>query len=326
MLAEVKLNPNPSVFDYQSIANLYFVLGRLDEALATVEQGEARRFDPAAFRGMRYSVAFLRGDSAEMQRQISVSWAGTPPSFQDLIRFYTASYWGQMAQARDWHRKAVALEGGDDLAVSYWAVLAVTEALAGNSPQAIDALKSVPVSLPDKETEGVLAIALAMTGDAAKAQRVADDLNKRFPNSTFLRVAVMPTIRASIALRAGKPSDALAALDGITSYELSAPQNGALIPMLPVYVRGQAYLAAHQGAEAAAQFQMLVDHPGLVGNTVIASLAYLGLGRAYVLAGDNAKAKTAYEDFLALWKDADPDIPILKQAKAEYSQLQTQLQ
>ena len=146
-------------------------------------------------------------------------------------------------------------------------------------------------------------------------------MNKRFPESTFLRVAVMPVVRASIALHAGKPSDAIAALDGITSYELSMPQNGSLMTMLPVYVRGPAYLAAHQGAEATAQFQMIVDHPGVVGNTVIASLAHLGLARSHGMQGDTAKSKVAYQDFLALWKNADADVPILKQAKAEYAKL-----
>jgi eukaryotic-like serine/threonine-protein kinase len=147
-------------------------------------------------------------------------------------------------------------------------------------------------------------------------------LNERFPESTFLRVSAMPVVRASIALHAGKPSDALATLDAITSYELSIPENGAQMTLLPVYVRGQAYLAAHQGAQAAAQFQIIVDHPGIAGNTVVASLAHLGLARSYALQGDAAKSKVAYQDFLALWKNADPDIPILRQAKAEYAKLQ----
>ena len=269
-------------------------------------------------------VAFLRGDSAEMQRQISASWAGTSSSAQDMTRFFSSSDSGQMVKARDWHRKAVVSakqEGGADLAASYQADLAVTEALVGDSPQAVDALRPIPRSLPDKETEGFLAIGESLTGDTAKAERTADDLNKRFPDSTFLRVAVMPTLRASIALHAGKPSDAVAALDAIASHELAVSANSALIPMLPVYVRGQAYLAAHQGAEAAAQFQMIVDHPGIVGNTVIGSLAHLGLARSFSLQGDTAKSKVAYQNFLAVWKDADTDVPVLKQAEAEYAQL-----
>ena len=323
-LDAVKLNSNPTAFDYQSIASSYVVLGRLDEALATIQQAEARGIDPAAFRPNLYMVAFLRGDSAEMERQLSASWAGASSSSQDAFRFFTASYRGQMGQARDWHRKAVASakqEGGADLAASYQADLAVTEALVGDSPKAIDDLSPLQVSLPDKETEGFVAIGEAMTGNAAKAQRISDDLRKRFPDSTFLRIAVMPTIRASIALHAGKPSDALVALDAISSHELAAPQNGSLIPMLPVYVRGQAYLAAHRGVEAAAQFQMILDHSGLVGNTVIGSLAPLGLARSYAMQGDASKSKVAYQDFLALWKNADTDLPILKQAEAEYAQL-----
>jgi eukaryotic-like serine/threonine-protein kinase len=323
-LAAAKINPNPSAFDYLSIATAYAVLGRLDEALATARQAEALHFDPGVFRSVRYSVAFLRGDPAEMQRQLSASWSGASLSSQDALRFFTASVWGQMVEARDWHRKAVAAakqEGGADLAASYQVDLGITEALVGDSPQAIDALRSIPGSLPDKETEGFLAIGESMTGDTAKAQRTADDLNKRFPDSTFLRVAVMPTIRGLIALHARKPSDAVAALDGITSHELAVSGNSALIQMLPVYVRGQAYLAAHQGTEAAAQFQMIVDHPGIVGNTVIGSLAHLGLARSYSLQGDTAKSKVAYQNFLTVWKNADADVPVLKQAEAEYAQL-----
>ena len=325
MLAEVRTNPNPSVFDYQSLALSYVNVGRLDEAVATVQQAETHHLDPSAFRAVLYSVAFLRGDSAEMERQISAPWVAAASGAQNLARFYSASYWGQIAQARNWHKKAAAAarqDGGSDLAASYQVALAVTDVLVGNAPEARADLKPIPISLPDKETEGYAAIALALTGDASKAQTVADDLNKRFPESTFLRVAAIPTVRASIALHTGKTSDAIAALDGIASYELSMPQNGWLMTMLPVYVRGQAYLAAHQGAEAAAQFQMIVDHPGIVGNTVIASLAHLGLARSYALQGDAAKSKVAYQDFLALWKDADPDIPMLKQAKAEYARLQ----
>jgi eukaryotic-like serine/threonine-protein kinase len=320
----VKLNSNPTAFDYQSIVSAYVILGRLDEALATIRQAEARGVDPAAFRPNLYMVAFLRGDSAEMERQLSASWTGASLSSQDAFRFFTASYFGQISQARDWNRKAVASakqEGGVDLAASYQTDLALTDALVGYLPQAIEDLKPIPASLPDRETEGFRAIGEAMTGDAAKAQGIADDLNKRFPESTVLRVAVIPAIRASIELHAGKTSDALAALDGITLHELAEPQNSSLIPMLPVYVRGQAYLAAHQGAEAAAQFQMIVDHSGLAGNTVIASLTRLGLARSYAMQGDAAKSRVAYQDFLALWKNADTDLPILKQAEAEYAQL-----
>jgi tetratricopeptide (TPR) repeat protein len=323
-LDDLKINPNPSVFDYWSLASSYVTVGRLDEALATIQQAEAHHLDPGEFRSIRYLVAFLRGDSAEMERQISASWVGYAPGAQDFTRFFTASYFGQMAQARDWNKKAVASarqEGGSDLMASVQTGLAITDALVGSSSQAIADLKPIPVSLPDKETQAFVAIVLAMTGDEVKAQRVADDLNKRFPDSTYLRVAPMPVIRASIALHAGKPSDALAALDGITPHELAIPQNGALIPMLPVYIRGQAYLAAHQGGEAAAQFQMVVDHPGIVGNYVIGSLAHLGLARSYAMQGDTAKSKVAYQDFLALWKNADADLPILKQAKSEYGQL-----
>jgi len=322
---DMKINPNPMFFDYQSVASGYLALGRLDETRATIQQAEARHLDPGAFRPLLYGIAFVRGDSAEMDRQLAGPWIGVLSSAQDATRFYTAAYHGQLARARDWNKRAAASarhEGTNDLAASYVVVLALTEALEGNSQEAKADLKLLPSFLPDKEVEGNVAITMAMVGDTAVAQKTADDLNKRFPDSTYLHVAAMPAIRGLLALRDGKSSDALEALNAVASHELSWPLNGILMPMVPVYIRGEAYLAARQGPESAAQFQMIIDHPGVVFNTPIAALAHLGLGRAYALQGDMSKAKRAYEDFLALWKDADPDIPVLRQAKAEYAKLQ----
>ena len=325
VLDDVKINPDPTAFDYQGVINTYFALGRLDEARAAMEQAEKLNFGENALRGQRYFLAFLRGDSAEMQRQASLPWLGEPPSLSQQMSSFTAFYFGQISRARDLNAKAVASarkDGENELAVTYLASRAVMEALVGNSPAAIDIVKSVPVPLQDKEAEGYLGAAAAIAGDEPTARKIDDDLSKRFPDATFLRIALSPANRGSLALRAGKVSDAVAALEPVAGHDLAAGVTGPNVTQMPVYIRGQAFLAAHQPAQAVTQFQFLVDHAGAVGNSVVEPLAHLGLARAYALQGDTAKAKTAYQDFFALWKDADPDVPVLQQAKAEYAKLQ----
>jgi tetratricopeptide (TPR) repeat protein len=168
------------------------------------------------------------------------------------------------------------------------------------------------------------ALAFAYARDDARAKALADDLDKRFPEDTIVQFNYLPTVRGKRAHNQGDPSGAIQGLGGAAPYELGATRAIDLnwTAMFPVFVRGEAYLAARQGREAAVEFQKILDHRGLVLNQPIGALAHLGLGRAYVLQGDIPKAKAAYEDFLTLWKDADPDIPVLKQAKAEYATLQ----
>jgi ATP/maltotriose-dependent transcriptional regulator MalT len=168
----------------------------------------------------------------------------------------------------------------------------------------------------------IAGIALALAGDTAGATRIADALEKRFPEDTVMHYNSLPVMRASIALRSGDSAKAIAALTVSTPHELGQAAQQATFVLYPVYVRGLAYLAAKQGVAAAGEFHNVVDHWGLVQNEPIGALAHLGLGRAYVLSGDTSKAHAAYQEFFALWKDADPDIPILKQAKAEYAKLQ----
>jgi predicted Zn-dependent protease len=167
------------------------------------------------------------------------------------------------------------------------------------------------------------ALALGCAGDATRARSLADELQKQFPMDMMLNGYWLPVVRAYIEIRKGQPSQALKYLETAAPYDFAFPppqfSEGGLL--YPVYVRGQAYLALHQGKDAVAEFQKFLDHRGITQNSPLASLAHLQLARAYVLQGDTAKARAAYQDFLALWKDADPDIPILKQAKAEYSPL-----
>jgi predicted Zn-dependent protease len=162
-----------------------------------------------------------------------------------------------------------------------------------------------------------VALGLALAGDLANAQHLVDDLAKRFPENTTVQFTYVPMIRAQLALDRNNAGKAIELLQPAAPYELGIA--GALYP---VYVRGNAYVTAHEGSEAAAEFQEILNHRGVVVNDPIGALAHLGLGRAYVRQGDTAKARAAYQDFLTLWKDADPDIPILKEAKEEYAKLQ----
>jgi eukaryotic-like serine/threonine-protein kinase len=167
-----------------------------------------------------------------------------------------------------------------------------------------------------------VALALAFAGDAARAQAIADDLAKRFTEDTLVQFNYLPTIRAQLALSRHDSSKAIEALE-TAAYEAGTPSVVLrFLSFYPVYVRGEAYLAAHQGSAAAAEFQKILDRPGVVLNEPLGALAHLGLARAYALEGDTTKARATYQDFFARWKDADPDIPILKQAKAEYAKLQ----
>jgi len=200
----------------------------------------------------------------------------------------------------------------------------VWEALFGNLPAARQKASAALEFSKGRDVEYGAAFALAIAGDCSHAETLANDLEKRFPEDTSVQFSYLPTLRALFALNRSEPSHAIEVLQTAIPYELAVPGIDYYFffgGLYPAYVRGGAYLAAHQGAEAAAEFQKILDHHGIVLSDPIGALAHLQLGRTYALQGDTAKAKAAYEDFLTLWKDADPDIPIYKQAKAEYAKL-----
>jgi eukaryotic-like serine/threonine-protein kinase len=172
-----------------------------------------------------------------------------------------------------------------------------------------------------REVVGFAAIALELAGEAANAQQLARDVAKRFPKDTIVQSDYLPMIHAALALRSGDGAKAIEALVPSLPYELGQCNPTFTFSLYPVYLRGEADLAAKQGAAAVTEFQKILDHAGVVGNEPIGALAHLGLGRAYALSGETTKARAAYQDFLALWKDADPDVPLFKQAKAEYATL-----
>lgn len=209
------------------------------------------------------------------------------------------------------------------------ALYAVPEALwdsfFGNAPEARrSALAALRLSR-ELYVEYGAAFALAQSGDSSRAQKLAADLERRFPEDTGVRFSYLPTLRARLALNQGEPAKAIELLQIAAPYELGLPRSaihGNFGALYPVYVRGEAYLAARQAGEAASEFAKILDHRGIVVSDAIGALARLQLGRALAILGDTSKAKAAYQDFLNLWKDADPDIPILKQAQAEYARLQ----
>jgi predicted Zn-dependent protease len=195
------------------------------------------------------------------------------------------------------------------------------EAEFGNAGSARHDAVAALALVPGRDITRVAALALAQVGDAAQARKLADSLNRDFPQDTIMQGYWLPSIRAAIELNAKNAAKATEILKTAAPYELAQCEPFQLGMLYPGYLRGQAYLQAHQGKEAAAEFQRMIDHRGIVLNFPLGALAHVGLGRAYALQGDTAKARAAYQEFLTLWKDADPDIPILQQAKAEYAKL-----
>jgi tetratricopeptide (TPR) repeat protein len=318
---ELQLNQDNG-YVYSSLAWQYMALNRLDEAKATLDQAQAHKLDHTNLRREMYDLAFLQNNPVVMEAQ--VAWAKGRPGAENAMlsaQSLTEAYYGRLLKAREFTRQAVESAQRNDakeVAAGYEANAALRDAEFGNLAEARQQASAALALFPDGQDVRLrAATAFAFTGDTSQAQRLADQLNTDFPLATLIQGYWLPTIRAIIELGHGNAAKALGLLQATSPYELGA--GGRL---LPAYVRGQAYLLAHNGTAAAAEFQKLLDHRGIVLNFVTGSLAHLQLGRAYAMAGDTAKAKSAYQDFFALWKDADPDIPILKEAKAEYAKLQ----
>jgi hypothetical protein len=231
----------------------------------------------------------------------------------------TAAYSGRLRQARELSLRAVdsAKRAEEtEVAAEYEANAALREALFGNSIEDRGHAADELDSSKGPAAQFLTALALAFAGEARRAGVIADDLGNRFPENTLVQSYYLPTIRAQLALRRNDPARAIEVLKTAAPYELSSAGR-----MYPVYMRGESYLASHRGNEAAAEFQKILDHRGIVTNAPIGALAHLGLGRAYAMQGDMAKARFEYQDFLTLWKDADQDLPILISAKREYASL-----
>ena len=312
----VRLDPAIGV-NYENLAVSYLCLNRLEETRATAEEAQAKKVDTPVVHFVLYSLAFLKNDPAGMAQQ--VAWATGKPGVEDNLlstEADTAAYSGQLGKARELSPRAVASAQHaeeKETAASYEASAALREALFGNPAEARKRVAAALELSTGRDVQYAAALALALIGDAVRAQALADVLSKRYPEDTIVQFMELPNLHAQLALSHNDAPKAIGALQAAEPYELG--------DLYPVYVRGEAYLAAHEGSKAAVEFQKIIDHRGIVENSPIGALAHLQLGRAYAMVGDAAKAKTAYKDFLTLWKDADPAIPILKEAKAEYAKL-----
>jgi tetratricopeptide (TPR) repeat protein len=323
--ASLRLEPNSGVTN-SNLAEAQFALHYFDQAKDTVEQAIAHNMDFYELRLDLYYAAFLRGDKELMQRQLS--WAAGRSGEEDWLlsaQSDTEAYFGRLHTAREFTQRAVdsAQRADAKETAALWQVdAAMQEAEVGNVGLARQSALAGLGLVEGRNVRVAAALALARAGDTSKAQELAESLNRDFPQNTIVQGYWLPAILAAIEIHEQNPGKAVHILQTATSYELAQSQPFHVGMLYPVYLRGQAFLLAREGSQAVAEFQKVIDHRGIVLNFPLGALTHLQLGRAYILSGDMVKGKAAYQDFLALWKDADPDIPVLKQAKAEYAKLQ----
>jgi serine/threonine protein kinase/tetratricopeptide (TPR) repeat protein len=320
----LRLEPN-IVGNYLNLGCAYASLNRLDEAEAVYKQAEERKLENELLLLNRYQLAFLKGDAAQMAQLVSAAMG--KPGAEDLLlatQADTEGWYGKLKNAHELTGRAVDSAQHNDAkesAAAYQATAALREAEAGNREQARAEANAALKLAPNRWVRSVAALALARAGDKAGAEKLAAELDKTFPLDTRVQRYWLPTIRAGVALERKDPNRAVELLKVASTIELGLSAGNLTIFLCPAYLRGEAYLMLHDGNAAAAEFQKFIDHRGVVMNFPWGALARLGLARAYAMQGDNAKARAAYQDFLMLWKDADPDVPVLREAKAEYAKL-----
>lgn len=332
----LQLDPDDA-FAYTNLAIAELALQRFDQAQQVFRQAHTRNLDDYLLRVDLYGLAFLRADSNGMAEQ--QQWFASRPLYENYglaLASDTEAYGGHVKRARELAKQAVdsaIRTDNQESAAVYQANFALQQAAFGNAPEArqtaAEALRLAPAS-PGVAAQS--ALAFAMAGEKARAEFLAQDLNQRFPLDTQMQSLWLPAIRTQLALDRQKPAPSLNAVQTASPIEYgSIPYINNISCLYSTYVRGEAYLSAAQDSEAAAEFQKILDHNGIVWNCWTGALAHLGLARANALASRSAqgaeadaartRAIAAYKDFFALWKDADPDIAILKQAKAEYAKL-----
>ena len=326
----VDANPN-DVRNYYNLAVSELALDRLDAATRSCDQALARNRNDPSIRMIRYWIAFVRHDPKEMENEVKVLGElarENPEAEFELLGVEEAAemYYGKLARARDFYLRIPDLfarsgnDGGRTASYAYWAFL---NAELGNQSEARAYVRRGAQPHRSHDSDFTIALAAARAGEISLAEKWAAEYDRNFPSGWSQQKRYLPVVRAAIAMGRGNAAEAiehLRVVNGDTAWSANDPTS--LDGLMPAYLRGQAYLQLRQGKEAAAEFQRLIDHPGIVVNNPFGPLSRLGLARAYFLQGDSAKARAAYQDFLTLWKDADPDIPILKQARAEYAKLQ----
>lgn len=318
-----RLDPSkPGLINRDLIVELIY-LNRFQEASKAAEQAIANGLDSLNLRSDLYKMAFAENDTESMRRNAQ-ALAANPEGERALVALeaQTAAYYGHLRESEVLARRAAEMATRmekPENAARYQARANLIEALFGKATGEGSGLAWSPGNPVGRSALSVAALSLAISGDNLRAQSLADDLARRYPSDTLLQSSFIPAIRAQIALNHRDANGAIELLEAASPYEFSDEWWGFLGP---IYVRGEAYLMAHRGLEAAGEFQKIIDHRGLVANSPTGALARLQLGRAYALMGDKDKARKAYREFLTLWKDADPEIPVLRQAKAEYGSLQ----
>ena len=321
----VRLRPDfPLAYAFRIRA--YTALNRFDEAKAAYAQALERKLHTPFIDVVMYQLAFAQNDTMGMTQHLAKLGGAGWDHTMLFLEGDTAAYSGHLKDARELSRRAMdnAQRAGEkDAPALYSGTSGLREAWFGNTDEARRRATLALKLSSGRDLQYFAALVFAYARDDARAKALADDLDKSYPEDTIVQFNYLPSVRGRLALNRGDASGAIAGLGVATTYELGATRAIDLgwTAMFPIFVRGEAYLDARKGGEAAAEFQKILDHRGLVLNQPIGALAHLGLGRAYVLQGDKAKARAAYQDFLTLWKDADSDIPILKQARLEYSKL-----
>jgi len=313
----IELEPSKAL-PYGGLMIDLMALDRPLEARAVYQEAQARKVDAGEIERLRYLLAFVEGDM-DMVARLATSLSSEPGYEGRALseQSNTAAYFGRLGAARDLSRrseKKALSEKDKGTAAAIESDAGVREALFGNAAVAHSHALAA-VKLGGDPTFYVMALVLA--GDTAQATKVLDRIVGQTPPGSFNDKAFIPEVRGAIELKRGRPTQALKFLTSAAAYEA-----GWVVSYRPAYLRGEAYLLANRGQEAASEFQKIINHRGVVGNQPYSALAHLGLARAYTMQGDASAARTAYEDFLKIWKDADPEIPILKQAKAEYAKLQ----
>jgi serine/threonine protein kinase/tetratricopeptide (TPR) repeat protein len=323
----IEIDPDGAMA-YFNLAQKYLMLDRPREAEEILQRASERKLEIQELFYGRHNVAFYKGDKAGMENVLAQSRSRSEAEALTSERQACAlAYAGQLQQARRMWRRAIDLArqaGHRERAAEWEAAAALEEAFWGNVTAAREGITAAFRLSKGQLVRYIAALALALLGDSSRAQAITDDLERSYPEDTSVRFSCLPTLRAQLVLNHGDPMKAIELLDPAVPYELGTPRVSGTMgigALYPIYARGEAWLAAHQGSKAAAEFRRILDHRGIVLSDPVGALARLQLGRAYAMSGDQAKAKAAYQDFLTLWKDADPGIPILKRAKLEYARL-----
>jgi len=318
----MRLGPRDK-FAHSNLADAYTALGRYDEAKTVIEQAAAQGLGSASDAFSLYAMAFDRGDKAGMQRATELAKGPPVDSIMLLIVAEGQCALGRIKSARQSFAQAASSaqnSGLKELSVGIRQLEASCLTETGNPTLGRQVASQALASSDDRDTRNQAAVTLARAGDASRSQKLIDRQAKEFPTDTLQNSVWLPVARATNLIRANQPGQAVDVLEAAVPYEFGTPPIGAIY--WPTYVRGEAYLRLRNGAKAATEYRKILDHHGIAPNSPLYSLALLGLGRAYALEGDSAKAKQAYQDFFAKWKDADPDVAVLKDAKAEYAKLQ----